>query len=226
MVTDWFLKAGVHFAVVENIQITLNTLDRIITVYHKTSLCALPSSPVNRPKGREGILWKQHISKDTDTPSLFLPRRRGEQQLRTWTADYAAPTGHTKTPCSSSSVHRLLLTATSKPWVCKTGFSECYWTEHHCSPHQAPAGREQMWHWHVCARKGRKGLGKKQLLSGSHFLEGQEGSKPLKHTTTWSSCQDMEALHQLKVSLCLQGTNVPLISMTENCTVVSPGIFQ
>lgn len=53
-VPDWFLKAGVHFTAVENIQITLNTLDRIITVYHKTLLWALPSSPVNRPKGREG----------------------------------------------------------------------------------------------------------------------------------------------------------------------------
>lgn len=100
---------------VENIQITLSTLDRIITVHHKTSLRALPSAPVRRPKGREGILQKQGISKDADTPFLFLPSRRGEQQLGTWTTDYAAPTGHTKTPCSSISVPWLLPMATSKP---------------------------------------------------------------------------------------------------------------
>lgn len=183
MVTDWFLTAGVHFAVVENIQITLSTLDRIITVYHKTSLRALPSSPVRRPKGREGILRKQHISKDADTPFLFLPSGRGEQQLRTWTADYAAPMGHTKTPCSSIAVPRLLPMSTSKPWVCKTGFSGCYWTEHCWSPQEAPAGREQTWHWNECARKGRKGLGKKiaQWLLFPWRARRQQGPEAYHH---------------------------------------------
>lgn len=168
MVTDWFLKAGVHFAVVENIQITLNTLDRITTVFHKTSLRALPSSPVNRPKGREGILRKHHIIR-TQIPLPFFSPAEGRAAAQNMDCWQHRATGHTKTPRSSNSVHQLLLMATSKPQVCKTGLSGCYWTERHCPPCQVSAGRKQMWHWHVCAGKGRKGLGKKNC-SATPFL--------------------------------------------------------
>lgn len=40
----------------------------------------------------------------------------------------------------------------------------------------------------------------KKLLNDCYFPEGQGSSKPLKHTTTWSSCQDIKSLKQLKVS--------------------------
>lgn len=53
----------------------------------KPHLCALPSSPVNRPKGRKGMLWKQHINKDADTPFSFPPQQKGQaaaQNMDCW----------------------------------------------------------------------------------------------------------------------------------------------
>lgn len=113
------------------------------------------------------MLRKQN--KDADTPFSFSSQQKGRaaaQNMHHWLRN-------------THRTHQNLLHSTfSKPWVCKTGFSGCYWTECHCSPHQAPASRQQMWHWHVCAKKGKKCLGTKSSPVAPISLKCKKTASP------------------------------------------------
>lgn len=165
--TDWFLEAGVHFAAVENTQITLSTLDSLITVCYKTSLSTPPSSLVNWPRGREGLLRKVHISKDTDIPSLFLLAEEVSRK-DCWLCramGHAVPKANMQVP---SLWARLV-------WVLPNQISLLP------SPKVGSKCGIAMY------LLGEEGRAMEKITQQLHFLGGQGGNVPLRPTTTCSS---------------------------------------
>lgn len=204
--TDWFLEAGVHFAAVENTQITLSTLDSLIIVCYKTSLSTPPSSLVNWPRGREGLLQKVHISKDTDIPSLFLLAEEVSSK-DCWLCramGHAVPKANMQVPSLRG---RLV-------WVLPNQISLLP------SPKVGSKCGIAMY------LLGEEGRTMEKITQQLHFWEGKVATCPWGLPPPAAPCQDVGALLQFTVLVCLQGITVPVISMTERCTVESLGIFH